>query len=333
VLRRALPLLLAPALLLVACGDSEDSIDTSATTTTADGRDGASAPDPADEAALDDITVGGADGEQPTLEFDKPFSVGTTVRKILTEGDGDKIADGATVTFDFVFINGRDGSEYGSSYASDPASVTVDANLLAGARIGLLGLQKGSQALVAIAPDDGFGPQGGDPDGGLKAEDTLLFVVDVNDVRFPMTRAEGTAVDPVAGLPTVTLDDDGAPTITLPDGDPPAELVAQPLIEGDGAVVETGQTITVHYTGVLWDTGKVFDSSWESGSPASFPIGTGGVIPGWDKGLVGQTIGSQILLVIPAADGYGDAGSGDTIPPGATLVFVVDILDARASAG
>ena len=332
-LRRALPLFLAPALLVAACGDSEDSIDTSATTTTADGSDGASEPDPADEAALDDITVDGADGEQPTLEFDKPFSVGTTVRKVLTEGDGDEIADGATVTFDFVFINGRDGSEYGSSYASDPASVTVDANLLAGARLGLLGLQEGSQALVAIAPDDGFGPQGGDPEGGLEADDTLLFVVDVHEVRFPLTRAEGTTVDPVDGLPTVTLDDDGAPTITVPDGDPPAELIAQLLIEGDGAVVETGQTITVHYTGVLWDTGEVFDSSWEGGSPASFPIGTGGVIPGWDKGLVGQPIGSQVLLIIPAADGYGDAGSGETIPPGAALVFVVDILDARAAAG
>jgi peptidylprolyl isomerase len=131
----------------------------------------------------------------------------------------------------------------------------------------------------------------------------------------------------------VTLADDGAPTITVPDTDPPAELIAQPLIEGEGAVVETGQTITVHYTGVLWDTGEVFDSSWESGSPASFPIGTGGVIPGWDKGLVGRTIGSQVLLVIPAADGYGATGSGESIPPNATLVFVVDILDARASAG
>lgn len=323
-LRRALPLLLAPALLLAACGDSEDTIDTSETTEADDG----AAADPEDEAALDDIEVGGEDGEQPTLEFDMPFSVGTTVRKILTEGDGDEIADGANVTFDFVFINGRDGSEYGTSYGTEPAAVTVDTSLLAGARIGLLGLQAGSKALIAIAPDDGFGPQGGDPESGLEEDDTLLFVVDVHSVTFPLTRAEGTAVDPVDGLPTVTLDDDGAPTITVPDDDAPTELITQLLIEGEGDVVETGQTITVHYTGVLWDTGVVFDSSWESGSTASFPIGTGGVIAGWDKGLVGQTIGSQVLLVIPPADGYGDTGSGETIPPGATLVFVVDILDA-----
>jgi peptidylprolyl isomerase len=315
VLRRALPLLQAPALLLAACGDSEGTTDTSGDQTA--------------ESALDDIQVSGSDDEKPTLEFDLPFSVDTTVRKILEEGDGEEIVDGATVTFDFLFVNGRDGSEYGTSYGNEPAEVTVDANLLDGARTGLTGLHPGSRALVAIAPDDGFGPQGGDPEGGLEADDTLLFVVAVHDVRIPLARAEGTAVDPVEGQPTVELDEDGAPTITVPDTEPPTELVAQPLIEGDGAVVETGQTITVHYTGVLWDTGEVFDSSWESSSAASFPIGTGGVITGWDKSLVGRTVGSQLLLVIPPADGYGDAGSGSTIPPGATLVFVVDILDAR----
>ena len=117
-------------------------------------------------------------------------------------------------------------------------------------------------------------------------------------------------MEPEPGLPTVELADDGAPTITVPDAEPPTELIVQPLIEGDGAVVEAGQTITVHYTGVIWDTGAVFDSSWESGSPATFEIGTGAVIPGWDEGLVGQTVGSQILLVVPPAKGYPE-GSPD----------------------
>ncbi len=317
-LRRALPLLFAPALLFAACGDSEATLDTSGPRAAGTAADDQDALD-----ALDGIKVTGAEGEQP-------LSVGTTVRKVLVDGDakGEEVVDGATVTFDFVFINARDGSEYSTSYGGEPPQVTVDPNLLAGVRTALLGLHPGSRALAAIAPDDGFGPQGGSPDDGLEADDTLLFVVDVHDVRIPLVRAEGTAVDPVEGQPTVVLADDGAPTITVPEGAAPTELVVQPLIEGKGAVVETGQTITVHYTGVLWDTGEVFDSSWESGSPASFPIGTGGVIPGWDKGLVGQTIGSQVLLVIPAADGYGDAGSPPTIPPGATLVFVIDILDA-----
>jgi peptidylprolyl isomerase len=136
-------------------------------------------------------------------------------------------------------------------------------------------------------------------------------------------------VAPVAGQPTVALDPSGAPTITMPGGDPPTTLVTQPLITGTGAPVASGQSITVHYTGALWATGKVFDSSWTRGEPTSFPIGTGGVIKGWDQGLIGQTVGSQVLLVIPPDLGYGASGAPDAGISGTdTLVFVVDILDA-----
>ena len=158
--------------------------------------------------------------------------------------------------------------------------------------------------------------------------DTLLFFAEVHDVRMPLARAEGAAVAPVDGLPTVALADDGAPTITVPGGEPPADLIAQPLIEGTGDVVAAGQTITVHYTGVLWNDGTVFDSSWESGSPATFDIGTGAVIAGWDEGLVGRTVGSQLLLVVPPAKGYPEGSPDGSITATDTIVFVVDILDA-----
>ena len=133
---------------------------------------------------------------------------------------------------------------------------------------------------------------------------------------------------PVDGLPTVELAEDGAPTITVPEGEPPTELVVQPLIEGTGAPVESGQTVTVHYTGALWKDGTVFDSSWENGAPFTFVIGTQQVIAGWDEGLVGQTVGSQILLVVPPAKGYPRGLAGPS-PPTDTLVFVIDILDAQ----
>lgn len=321
-LRRALPALLVPALILAACGAEEENTKTPDLSETSD-----SNSCPTSE-LLDAVEVTGAKGTQPVLEFDQPLEVTATSCRVLTEGDGERITDGATAVFDYVFINGRDGSEISSSYGQERAEVVFNDELMAGVHIGLDGVAAGSRVLVAITPADGFGPQGDDPQVGLKAGDTLLLVVDLHQVRIPLARAEGTAVDPVPGLPIVELAKDGAPTITVPKAEPPAELVVQPLIEGDGAVVETGQTISVHYSGVLWDTGAGFDSSWESGAPASFPIGTGGVIPGWDKGLVGQKVGSQVLLVIPPADGYPE-GSG-SIPPGATLVFVVDILDAHS---
>ena len=84
--------------------------------------------------------------------------------------------------------------------------------------------------------------------------------------------------------------------------------------------------MTAHYTGMLLD-GTVFDSSWDRGSPSTFSLQ--GVIPGWTQGLAGQTVGSQVLLVIPAELGYGEQGSGGTIPPNSPLVFVVDILAAE----
>lgn len=318
-LRRALPALLVPALILVACGAEEENTKTSDKTA-----DRYGCPT---SAVLDEVDVSGADGKQPVLKFEEPLEVRATSCRVLTEGDGERLTDGATAIFDYVFINARDGSEISSSYGQDQATVVFNDELMAGVHIALDGLAAGSQVLVAIAPADGFGEQG-DPQSGLTADDTLLFVVHLQEVRTPLERAEGAVVDPVAGLPTVALAKGGEPTITVPEAEPPAELVVQPLIEGDGAVVESGQTISVHYTGVQWDTGEVFDSSWEKGTPASFPIGTGGVIPGWDKGLVNQRVGSQVLLVIPPADGYPD-GSG-SIPPGATLVFVVDILDAHS---
>jgi len=325
-MRRPLLALLVIAALAAGCGD--DKVASESTTTTEE------APQPPDDLAstdLEDVEVTGAIGEAPTLEFPKPFGLAETTSRLIEEGDGTAVADGKTVTFDYVFINGRDGTELDSSYAVEPAELPFDDSLNPGIHGGLDGVKAGSRVLIGISPADGLGSAA--PEGVLET-DTLLVVADIHDVQTtpepvePLARAEGEAVEPAAGLPTVELADDGAPTITVPDTDPPAELVVQPLIKGSGPVVASGQSVTVHYTGVNWDTGEVFDSSWASGSPATFSIGTGGVIPGWDQGLVGQTVGSQILLVIPPDLGYGEKGSGDVIPPGATLVFVVDILDA-----
>ena len=109
----------------------------------------------------------------------------------------------------------------------------------------------------------------------------------------------------------------------------PKTLQVKALIKGSGAVVKKGQNLAVQYTGVIWRTGKVFDSSWSRNMPLTTVIGEGQVIKGWDTGLVGQTVGSRVLLVIPPADGYGSAGASTAGIKGTdTLVFVVDILAA-----
>ncbi|MCP9979155.1 FKBP-type peptidyl-prolyl cis-trans isomerase [Actinomadura madurae] len=82
----------------------------------------------------------------------------------------------------------------------------------------------------------------------------------------------------------------------------------------------------VNYTGKIWKTGKKFDSSWDNKQPATFPIGGGQTIPGFDKGLTGAKVGSRVMLVLPPEEGYGKKGSPPTIKGDDTLVFVVDIL-------
>lgn len=115
------------------------------------------------------------------------------------------------------------------------------------------------------------------------------------------------------------------PTVTGGEGKL-AKLTVTPLIEGTGPKVQAGQSITTNYVGVFYESGEEFDSSWERGQPATFPIGVGQVIPGWDKGLVGVTVGSRVQLDIPAEDAYGEGGGGR---PAGPLRFVVDVLGAE----
>jgi FKBP-type peptidyl-prolyl cis-trans isomerase len=129
-------------------------------------------------------------------------------------------------------------------------------------------------------------------------------------------------------LPTVSPGT-GPPTITIPKNDPPPTTTSTVLIQGTGPAVVKGRTLVLQYHGVVWGTGKVIDSSWTRSAPATFTIGTGQVIKGWDKTLVGQQVGSRVLLTIPPSDGYGPAGNSQAgIKATDTLVFVVDILGA-----
>ena len=128
-------------------------------------------------------------------------------------------------------------------------------------------------------------------------------------------------------LPQITRDAKGAPSVDFAAAALPEGLVVEILEPGAGAPVASGQSITVHYTGWLWDGAK-FDSSWDRGEPISFVIARGSLIDGWVDGLIGQPVGSKVLLVVPPEAGYGARGTGP-IPGGATLVFVVDVIAAR----
>ncbi len=312
---RAAALALVAALALTGCGSDggDDASPTPTPTATA-----ATTPEPTaeDVAALAAVTVEGEAGAEPTLTFETPFSVSVPTTRVIEQGDGAPLEDGQLVGVHYTIVNG-DGTRVGSTWEEggnasefiqlgDPQASVLN--------YALAGLNVGARVLLAnpVLSQDGTAT-------------TSVFLIEVDSAKTMPTRAEGEAVEPAEGLPTVTLAENGAPSIDIPEDFADAtELVVQPLIKGDGPAVTAEQTLTVHYTGWLTD-GTVFDSSWERDTPASFPLSR--VIPGWTQGLAGQTVGSQVLLVIPADLAYGEQGQG-SIPGNATLIFVVDILAA-----
>jgi len=293
---------------------------------TACGTDKAATPAVQPPSALDVVTVGGTD-KAPKLTFKtKPLTVTATTTKVVTAGKGVKLTKADSVMFNYVLANGKDGKEIETSFGKNAVPWNLSSTQMKGLTEGVNGQQVGSRLLIAIPPADAFGDKGNPPQFG--PTDTIVFLIDLVSASTPLKTATGSAVPPKAGLPTATVDGTKPAQITVPKTAAPTKLIIQPLIKGAGAVVKTGQSIKVHYTGVLWKDGSKFDASGDRGEPVDFPIGSGQVIPGWDKGLVGQTVGSRILLVVPPADGYGAKGSPPKIGAKDTLVFVVDILAA-----
>ena len=230
-------------------------------------------------------------------------------------GTGAEIKAGQRVTVDYVAINGNDGTELDSTYGQTKQRIILDgSSLLKPVYDAIVGQKVGVRVLASANITDRLGAW-------------ALFVFDVIDATDVPTSATGTPVTPDPKLPAVTVQN-GVPTIATPSGAAPTSLVAQVLIKGSGPAITAGQTVLMQYTGIIWATGKVFDSSWASGA-VEFPVGTGQVIAGFDEGIVGLTLGSRVLLVIPPDKGYGSDGNSQAGISGTdTLVFVVDLLAA-----
>ncbi len=116
------------------------------------------------------------------------------------------------------------------------------------------------------------------------------------------------------------------PEVDPIDGPAPTDLVVEDIVAGTGDEATTGSNVEVHYVGVAHSTGEEFDASWNRGSTLRFPLGTGRVIAGWDRGVAGMRVGGRRRLVIPPHLGYGDRGASGAIKGGETLIFVVDLL-------
>lgn len=318
----ALPLLL----LLTSCGDdTPEAADTTGAATSATASPSASTSSD----ALATVQVeGGSETTAPTLAMPTPLTVTAPEHRVVKPGTGETITAEHKVALTYVLANGRDGKTIESAWGNKPVTLSLGQ---VPQFAPVVGQKVGAQVLIAIPAKDAFGDQGND-ELGVRAEDTLLYLIQPVSVSKPLTEAEGTAVPPKEGLPTVQM---GATpkdpaTFSVPAGDPPKETVAQPLIVGAGPKVVAGQTVRVSYTGATWrEPTSPFDYSGKSEQGwAEFRIGQGQLIKAWDENLVGQPVGTRLLLVVPPADGYGAAGSGEKIRGTDTLIFVIDILDA-----
>jgi peptidylprolyl isomerase len=312
--RRLLAILIPGLLLLTACGGSP------------------AAPEPTSQSAGDTakfdslkLTDNG-DKKAPSVEFSKPLEVTEPTIKMVTEGGGDRVKENQIANISILALSGTDGSTLEDTFPGEPEPLQLNEELKTQSPViysAFVGSKVGSSLALAI-------PGQAATAAGAPAQPTQLLLIKVLSAQdapqtvAPLAKPEGETVTPPAGLPTVKDNDKGVPEISV-DGVPaPAALVSQDLIKGTGAEVKETDTLTVNYVGVNLVGGTKFDSSFDRGEPASFPLT--GVIPGWTQGLAGKTVGSRVLLVVPKDLAYGDAGQGEAK---GDLVFVVDILGVK----
>lgn len=203
----------------------------------------------------------------------------------------------------------ENGTEFDNSYTrGEPITFPLGTGrVIRGWDEGIALLKVGGKAKLIIPPDLAYGAQGAG--GVIPPHATLTFEVELVEI-LPGSPEAPTHVDPKDY--TVT----------------PSGLKFYDFRMGDGPSPTTGQQVEVHYTGWLTD-GTKFDSSLDRGEPLVFAVGTGRVIRGWDEGLLTMQVGGTRQLVIPSDLAYGARGAGSVIPPNATLIFEVELLDAR----
>ena len=231
------------------------------------------------------------------------------VYEVLEPGEGPAPEPGDIVSIHFAATL-EDGTEVGNSYeGGQPGRIVLGkGSTLPGLDEGVALMHEGEKAKLVIPPELALGEQGS-TDGLVPPNATLIFEVELISIQ------EGAPEAPTAA--------EEADYVTTESG-----LKVHDFVVGDGPSPETGQTVSVHYTGWLED-GTKFDSSLDRGQPFTFSIGMGQVIAGWDEGVATMKVGGKRQLVIPGELGYGEGGFGNVIPPNATLIFEVELLDVQ----
>jgi peptidylprolyl isomerase len=226
----------------------------------------------------------------------------------INQGEGTEATKNSTVSTNYtIWVKTADGYSYiDQSPAGSPLSFVLGRGdtVFPGWDEGATGMKVGGKRLLVIPPELALGSQGNSV---IPADSTLVMEIELADMKEPQV---ATQVDEKDFTTTAS------------------GLKYYDLKTGTGDSPKAGQTVVVNYTGWLSD-GTQFDSSIDRGEPISFVLGEGNVIPGWDEGLLTMKVGGKRQLVIPPDLGYGEQGSGSLIPPGATLIFEVELVEIK----
>ena len=324
--------LLPASLALAACGDDDSMLE-----------------------GFDAVSISGAVGEAPEIDWKGTLEAGKAQAKVVEEGEGEEIEDGDVVRIDYTLANGFTQEV---SYSTYPEAEGKDYNVGTLVKVGAdaepqsiadlltkavrdeieAGQTIGSRIAVTVGSDKLLGDYIGNQqvsqfmvDNNIGNEDGLLFVADITALAGP----DGTEAAAPAWAPKL-VEKDGVPSAFDFSGTPKpsADLRVASLVKGKGPVVKSGQKILASYLGQVPSGKKPFDESFSGGAGLEAVVGgaQASVVDGWSKGLVGLPVGSRVLLQIPPALGYGKEAQKDqegkvTIPANSTHYFVVDILD------
>ncbi|RIQ22077.1 FKBP-type peptidyl-prolyl cis-trans isomerase [Jiangella rhizosphaerae] len=261
----------------------------------------------ADVAALEGVTLTGNPGTMPFFNAEPRLTLTGEVARVADVGTGEVVEPGDALAVHVASFNPQTETIEASSYEQGPELLVAEPGGLPEPLLeAMVGTPVGSRVLFG-APVDGL---------------TTIYSFEILASAPVFAQAEGTAVTPPAGLPVVTFAGDGTPTLTPAEGEPPGDLVVQPLITGTGDPVTAESWLVVNYSTWLWDGTEVV-SAWNDGPSTVMRLAD--AITGWQEGLAGQPIGSRVLLVVPPRKAFG-AEPTERVPANSTVVVVVDIL-------
>jgi len=246
----------------------------------------------------------------------------------LINGIGQTATAGRRVAVQYVGFDYETGKKFASSWEQGkPVTFTLGAGeVIQGWEEGIEGMEVGDRRELVVPPglaDGAFPPR-------IPEGKTLVFVVETLPASSTAKaeKVSGSAAGEAEASQKAQVPQKTKPTVEVSSGPPPKKLEVKDLEEGSGSAAKPGDEVSVQYVGVNYRTGKQFDASWDRGEPFTFKLGEGLVIEGWEQGIPGMKPGGRRELIIPPELGYGYSRT-EGIPPGSTLIFVVDLLAVR----